>query len=96
MQEQKVENYPNWQTELHNCDFAKYAENCGGVGIKIKEPGDLERINTALAGLQAKITNAHLEFIIEAKKVNPDMSFGKGRGLAKGSKKGIHRGMRGM
>jgi len=22
MQEQRVESYPNWQTDLHNCDFA--------------------------------------------------------------------------
>ena len=41
MQEQKVELYPNWQTELYNCNFAQYAENCGGVGIKVEEPKDL-------------------------------------------------------
>ena len=41
MQEQKVEKYPNWQTDLHNCDFAEYAENCGGVGIKVMNPEDL-------------------------------------------------------
>jgi thiamine pyrophosphate-dependent acetolactate synthase large subunit-like protein len=41
MQEQKVERYPNWQTDLHNCDFAEYAENCGGVGIKVMNPEDL-------------------------------------------------------
>ena len=41
MKEQKVENYPNWQTDLYNCDFAEYAENCGGVGIKVMNPEDL-------------------------------------------------------
>jgi pyruvate oxidase/acetolactate synthase-1/2/3 large subunit len=41
MQEQKVENYPNWQTELHNCDFAQYAKNCGGNGIKVKKSSEL-------------------------------------------------------
>lgn len=41
MQEQKVEKYPNWQTGLYNCDFAEYAENCGGVGIKVMNPEDL-------------------------------------------------------
>jgi thiamine pyrophosphate-dependent acetolactate synthase large subunit-like protein len=30
MQEQRVENYPNWQTDLYNCNFAQYARNCGG------------------------------------------------------------------
>ncbi|MCE5329456.1 thiamine pyrophosphate-dependent enzyme [bacterium] len=41
MQEQKVEAYPNWQTDLYNCDFADYAENCGGTGIKVEDPQDL-------------------------------------------------------
>lgn len=40
-QEQKIERYPNWKTELYNCDFAKYAQNCGGKGIKVTNPGDL-------------------------------------------------------
>jgi len=42
MQEQKVEGYPNWQTDLYNCNFAEYAENCGGIGIRVTEPEDLE------------------------------------------------------
>jgi pyruvate oxidase len=41
MQEQKVEVYPNWQTDLYNCNFAEYAQNCGGVGIKVDDPEDL-------------------------------------------------------
>ena len=50
MQEQKVENYPNWETELNNCDFAKYAENCGGLGIKVENSEELpEAIDKALA-----------------------------------------------
>ncbi len=50
MQEQKVENYPNWQTELHNCDFAEYARNCGGIGIKVNKPEELEKaIKKAMA-----------------------------------------------
>lgn len=42
MQEQKVENYSNWQTDLHNCDFAEYARNCGGIGIRVTKPEELE------------------------------------------------------
>lgn len=42
MQEQKVENYPNWQTDLYNCDFAEYAKNCGGIGISVRDPEELE------------------------------------------------------
>jgi len=41
MQEQKVEKYTNWQTELQNCDFAGYAENCGGLGIKVNASEEL-------------------------------------------------------
>jgi pyruvate oxidase/acetolactate synthase-1/2/3 large subunit len=41
MQEQMIEKYPNWQTELYNPDFAQYAENCGGVGIKVTKPEEL-------------------------------------------------------
>lgn len=41
MQEQKVEIYPNWQTDLYNCNFAEYAQNCGGIGIKVEDPEDL-------------------------------------------------------
>lgn len=39
MQEQKVQNYLNWQTDLHNCDFAEYAQNSGGLGIEVNPQG---------------------------------------------------------
>jgi thiamine pyrophosphate-dependent acetolactate synthase large subunit-like protein/rubredoxin len=58
MQEQKVENYPNWQTELHNCDFSEYAKNCGGNGIKVTKPGDLRPAIT-------KALNADGPFIVD-------------------------------
>ena len=58
MQEQKVENYKNWETELHNCDFAKYAENCGGLGIKVTDPKELPKaIEKALASNKATIVD---------------------------------------
>jgi pyruvate oxidase len=41
-QEQKVENYPNWQTDLYNCDFAEYARSCGGVGIRVADPKEMD------------------------------------------------------
>jgi thiamine pyrophosphate-dependent acetolactate synthase large subunit-like protein len=41
-QEQKVEGYQSWQTELYNYDFADYAEHSGGMGIKVTEPDKLE------------------------------------------------------
>ena len=41
-QEQKVEGYQSWQTELYNYNFAGFAEHSGGTGIKVKEPSELE------------------------------------------------------
>jgi thiamine pyrophosphate-dependent acetolactate synthase large subunit-like protein len=41
MQEQMVEKYENWETELYNPDFAAYAQDCGGVGISVKDPEEL-------------------------------------------------------
>ncbi len=42
MQEQKVEGYEGWQTELHDFSFADFATNADGLGIKIAEPAELE------------------------------------------------------
>jgi len=41
-QEQKVEGYESWQTELFDFSFADYAELSGGLGIKVSEPSQLE------------------------------------------------------
>lgn len=41
MQEQKMEGYENWQTELQDLNYAAYARCCGGVGIKVEKPEDL-------------------------------------------------------
>ncbi len=40
-QEQKVEGYQSWQTELHDFSFAKFAEHAGGYGIKVTKPEEL-------------------------------------------------------
>lgn len=48
--EQRKENYPNWNTHLYNCDFAEYANNCGGLGLKAKTSQELKiAIKTALS-----------------------------------------------
>lgn len=39
--EQEVLGYPEYQTELHNPNFAKYAELCGGQGIKVTDPAEI-------------------------------------------------------
>ena len=42
MQEQKVEGYESWQTDLYDYNFADFAEHSGGMGIKVIEPSELE------------------------------------------------------
>lgn len=47
--EQREESLHVWETELTNPNFAKYAENCGGFGIRITKKDDLiEGIKLAL------------------------------------------------
>ncbi|MBN1905099.1 MAG: periplasmic heavy metal sensor [Deltaproteobacteria bacterium] len=61
--------------------------------IEDKEP-DLKKakaIQKEINDLQAIISDAHLEFIIEAKKINPDIGIGKGARMDRGT-----RGGRGM
>ncbi|HLD45067.1 MAG TPA: thiamine pyrophosphate-dependent enzyme, partial [bacterium] len=42
MQEQKVEGYESWQTDLFDYSFADFAEHSGGLGIKVTEPNELD------------------------------------------------------
>ncbi|WP_331456217.1 thiamine pyrophosphate-dependent enzyme [Methanobrevibacter arboriphilus] len=50
MAEQENEDYPNWNTNLHNCDFAEFAESCGGIGLKANTSQELKMaIETAFA-----------------------------------------------
>jgi thiamine pyrophosphate-dependent acetolactate synthase large subunit-like protein len=42
MQEQKVEGFESWQTDLYDFSFADFAEHSGGMGIKVTEPNELE------------------------------------------------------
>jgi thiamine pyrophosphate-dependent acetolactate synthase large subunit-like protein len=58
MQEQKVEGYESWQTELYDFDFADFAKHSGGVGIKVTEPNELEGdVERALASNKAAIVD---------------------------------------
>lgn len=48
--EQRAGEWPVWQTELQNPSFAAFAENCGGVGIKVERADQLDdAIRHALA-----------------------------------------------
>jgi pyruvate oxidase len=39
--EQRAGNWEVWQTSMHNPPFAKYAEICGGMGIRVSKPEHL-------------------------------------------------------
>jgi pyruvate oxidase len=58
MQEQKVEGYESWQTDLYNYDFAEFAKNAGGEGIKVSEPSQLEdAVDRALKTSKATVVD---------------------------------------
>jgi thiamine pyrophosphate-dependent acetolactate synthase large subunit-like protein/nitrite reductase/ring-hydroxylating ferredoxin subunit len=41
--EQRAGNFHVWQTSLTNPNFAKYAKNCGGLGIRVDKVEDLNK-----------------------------------------------------
>ncbi|MBT9313260.1 thiamine pyrophosphate-binding protein [Leptothoe kymatousa] len=48
--EQRAGEWDVWQTSLHNPDFSKYADNCGGLGIRVTQKEELDgAITRALA-----------------------------------------------
>ena len=63
--EQKAGEWDVWQTSLHNPNFAHYAKNCGGLGIRVTKKGELDQaIKQALdyegAALVEIMTDAEL------------------------------------
>ena len=61
-QEQKVEGYQIWQTELYNPNFADFAEHSGGIGIKVTEPSELEAaVDRALSAEKAVIVDVETD-----------------------------------
>jgi len=63
--EQRAGEWPVWQTNLTNPNFADFAESCGGLGIRVTEKGGLEAalkrgINHAGPALIEIMTDAEL------------------------------------
>jgi thiamine pyrophosphate-dependent acetolactate synthase large subunit-like protein len=57
-QEQKVEGYKSWQTELYDYNFADFGEHSGGVGMKVTEPADLSgAVDRALSATKPVIVD---------------------------------------
>jgi pyruvate oxidase len=40
--EQRAGEWEVWQTSLHNPDFSAFARNCGALGIRVTDPGELD------------------------------------------------------
>ena len=58
MQEQKVEGFESWQTDLYDYNFADFAEHSGGMGIKVTEPSELESsVDKALVTMKPVIVD---------------------------------------
>ena len=48
--EQRAGGWQVWQTSLHNPNFAEFAELCGGMGIRVTSPDQLnDAVSKALA-----------------------------------------------
>ena len=47
--EQMMEHYPNFATDLLNPDFAKFAEACGGAGIRVGSAGIQPAVRKAMS-----------------------------------------------
>ncbi len=60
--EQKAAELDVWKTSLHNVNFAKYAENCGALGIRVTKR---EEIMPALEKINAYDGPALLEIITD-------------------------------
>jgi pyruvate oxidase len=58
MQEQKVEGFEGWQTDLYDYNFSDFAEHSGGLGIKVTEPNELaSAVDKALASNKPAIVD---------------------------------------
>ena len=53
--EQKTEGYQNFGTDLLNPDFARYADACGGVGLRVSKPEDFQKVVKQALGMSKPV-----------------------------------------
>ena len=57
--EMQATGYPRYATDLTNPDFAKFAENCGGIGIRIDSPDQVaDALRTGLSSRKPVVIDA--------------------------------------
>jgi thiamine pyrophosphate-dependent acetolactate synthase large subunit-like protein len=61
--EQRAGEWPVWQTSLHNPKFSAYANLCGGHGMRVTKP---EQLEAALAEALAHEGPSLLEVVTDA------------------------------
>jgi thiamine pyrophosphate-dependent acetolactate synthase large subunit-like protein len=61
--EQRAGEWPVWETDLHNPDFAAFAELCGAKGLKVTDAGQLD---AAIAEALAHDGPALVEIVTDA------------------------------
>jgi pyruvate dehydrogenase (quinone)/pyruvate oxidase len=82
---------PEYGCELHNPDFAKFAEACGGLGFRVERP---EEIRPALERALASRQPAVVEVVVDPfeppmpPKVSPEQALRFASALAKGEPDG--------
>ncbi len=60
--EQAMHNYPEYGVRFKNPDFAAYAESCGGLGIKVERPENLDdALREAFASSKPAIVDVHVD-----------------------------------
>jgi thiamine pyrophosphate-dependent acetolactate synthase large subunit-like protein/nitrite reductase/ring-hydroxylating ferredoxin subunit/CDGSH-type Zn-finger protein len=64
--EQRAGQWPVWQTDLRNPDFAAYARNCGGFGVRVEDADDLP---TALEAALVHDGPALVEIMVDSELV---------------------------
>ncbi|GAK33093.1 pyruvate oxidase [Iodidimonas nitroreducens] len=82
--EQEAKGLPEWGTDLLNPDFAAFAKACGGLGLSVEEPDQLEpTLDEALAAGQPTVIDIKVdpEALIMPPKIS--LSQAKNFGLAK-------------
>lgn len=62
--EQRSDELDVWATDLHNPNFAKYAENCGALGIRVSQKED---VRSAMEKVLSHDGTAMLEIVADVK-----------------------------
>ncbi|MGD8378310.1 MAG: thiamine pyrophosphate-binding protein [Gammaproteobacteria bacterium] len=82
--EQEIQGNPEFQTALHNPDFAEFARICGGRGLKVNRPGELDgALEEAYAARAPCVVDVRIDADQKPMPPRVELSQAFGYGLAK-------------